>query len=47
LKPYIDLENLQEGVHEVGIQVNTIEGVTIETIRPETWTVTLRREVIE
>lgn len=47
LKPYIDLENLQEGVHEVGIQVNTIEGVTIESIRPETWTVTLRREVIE
>lgn len=41
LKPYMDLNNLSSGEHEVDIQVNDIEGVTIESIEPKKWTIIL------
>ncbi|NLY45522.1 MAG: hypothetical protein GX053_05980 [Tissierella sp.] len=41
LKPYIDLSNLSEGEHEVEIEFEEVQGVTIESIVPESLTINL------
>lgn len=41
LKPYIDLNNFTEGESEVILVVEEIEGVTIESINPENFTINL------
>lgn len=41
LKPYIDLSDFIEGEHETAIEVEKIEGLTIESIEPEIITINL------
>lgn len=41
LKPYIDLNNFSEGQFDIDIRVDSIEGVTVESIEPETLTINL------
>lgn len=41
LKPYIDLTNFSEGEHEVDIEFEEIEGVTVESVEPESISINL------
>lgn len=41
LKPYIDLNHFSEGEFDIDLKIDSIEGVTIESIEPETLTINL------
>lgn len=41
LKPYIDFANLSEGEHEVDIEFEVVEGITVESVEPKTLSINL------